>query len=103
MLEQHELDHLLAVGEQQRNELMGMLSGAARGRVRSAARITGSDPVDDGANPSRGSSDPEEIGSTPVSPTISQCACDIGIPCPPNWRSCKNYRGGFPSGLGAGL
>lgn len=43
MLEQHELDHLLAVGEQQRSELIG---------VRPAARTSDSESENEGSSPS---------------------------------------------------
>lgn len=43
MFDRHDIDRLLGIGAQQREELLA---------VRSAARIAGSDPVDEGSNPS---------------------------------------------------
>ena len=49
MLEQHEIEYLLAVGEREREELMG---------VRPAARTSDSDSENEGSSPS-----PPAIGS----------------------------------------
>ena len=76
MLEQHEIDHLLAIGRRQFDELMGI------GRPATAP-----------------GSDPGEVEAASTSPAIPRCPpCDVGIPCPPNWRSCRNYMAGGPGG-----